>query len=498
MSPVEHRRPHHPAPGHPGTVTEACPGPTCSTERRPAHMAHITPESVRPEPIWEPDPETVHLSTLAGFTDFVRDRYPSADVSDSLDYPGLWQWSTEHIDQFWEAVWTFFDIDSATAYDSVLAAETMPGAQWFPGATVNYAEHALSNDRSDQDALVCIREDGRTERVSWDQLRRRVGALAATLRSVGVGRGDRVVGYLPPGRHAVIGLLAAASIGAIWSQCAQDFAAGAVIDRFGQLEPTVLIAADGYSYNGRSFDRRSEVNKVRAGLPTLTHNIVVDHHTDGAFSDTDDPAVLFWNDAVAAEAPLQFDKVPFEQPLWVLFSSGTTGLPKGIVHGHGGIILALLSLVGLHMDLREDDKLLWYTSTNWMMWNVVVSSLLTGATAVIYDGSPTYPDTTTLWRLADEQKVTFLGTSPGHLQACARAEISPGTQFDLTALRTVGSTGSTLPASCYHWVHDNVGTRVQLSSTTGGTDAVTAFACSTPTTPVWPGELSARSLGVAL
>ncbi|MFC9360730.1 acetoacetate--CoA ligase, partial [Rhodococcus sp. NPDC057014] len=461
-------------------------------------MVHSAPESVSPEPIWTPDPDRAGLSTLASFTDYVRGQYRTG-IDDNLDYTALWQWSTDRIDQFWEAVWTFFGVDSATPYDSVLTAETMPGVQWFPGATVNYAEHLLSNELREQNALVCLREDGRTETVSWDQLRRRVGALAATLRAVGVGRGDRVVGYLPPDQHAVIGLLAAAALGAIWSQCAQDFAAGAVIDRFGQLEPTVLIAADGYSYNGRCYDRRSEVDKVRAGLPTLTHTIVVDHHTAGAFADlTADHAVLFWNDAVSAEAPLQFDKVPFDHPLWVLFSSGTTGLPKGIVHGHGGILLALLSLTGLHMDLREGDTLLWYTSTNWMMWNVVVSSLLTGATAVIFDGSPTYPDTTTLWRIADEQKVTFLGTSPGHLQACADAGITPAEQFDLSVLRIVGSTGSPLPPSGYHWVHDNVGAHIQLSSPTGGTDVVTAFACSAPTIPVRPGEISARGLGMAL
>jgi len=460
-------------------------------------MVHTAPESVRPELIWKPDPDLARLSTLASFTDYVREQYRT-NIDDTLDYTALWQWSTDRIDEFWEAVWTFFGIDSATPYDSVLTAETMPGAQWFPGATVNYAEHLLSNDLHGQDALVCIREDGRRDTVSWDQLRRRVAALAATLRAVGVGRGDRVVGYLPPGQHAVIGLLAATSLGAIWSQCAQDFAAGAVIDRFGQLEPTVLIAADGYSYNGRRYDRRPEVHQVRAGLPTLTHTIVVDHHTDGAFSDTDDPGVLFWNGIVTAEAPLQFEKVPFDHPLWVLFSSGTTGLPKGIVHGHGGILLALLSLTGLHMDLREGDTLLWYTSTNWMMWNVVVSSLLTGATAVIYDGSPNYPDTTTLWRIADEQKVTFLGTSPGHLQACADAGITPAEQFDLSALRIVGSTGSPLPPSGYHWVRDHVGAHIQLSSPTGGTDVVTAFACSAPTTPVRPGEISARGLGMAL
>lgn len=461
-------------------------------------MVHVLPPVTQPAPLWTPDPATAGQSTLASFTDFVNDRY-QVGFADPLDYDALWRWSTNNIEQFWEAVWKFFKIDSATEYTSVLTAQRMPGAEWFPGSTVNFAQHALTNGHDSKDALVCIKEDGRKESVTWDELRVRVGALAHTLRTLGVSRGDRVVGYLPPGQHAVIGLLATASIGAIWAQCAQDFAATAVIDRFEQLGPVVLLAADGYTYNGKTYDRREEVEKVRAGLTSVRHTIVVDHLLPGAFDGSfTGSSMIGWEQAVANAARLRFEKVPFDQPLWVLFSSGTTGLPKGIVHSHGGVMLGLLSLTGLHMDLRADDTLFWYTSTNWMMWNVVVSSLLTGATAVIYDGSPTYPDCNRLWQIADQFNVTFMGTSPGHLQASARANVEPGADFDLSQLRTIGSTGSTLPASCYHWVHEHVGAHIQLSSTTGGTDAVTAFACSAPTTPVWPGELSARSLGVAL
>ncbi|QXW00462.1 MULTISPECIES: acetoacetate--CoA ligase [Rhodococcus] len=453
--------------------------------------------SARPEAIWSPDPDIARTSTLAAFSDYANTRY-SLGFDDALDYQKLWTWSTDNIADYWEAVWSFFGVHSRTPYENVLTNETMPGAQWFSGATVNYARHALTNGHTDTAALVCIKEDGREETVTWTQLRSRVAALATTLRGCGVEQGDRVVGYLPPGQHAVIGFLAAASIGAIWSQCAQDFGATAVVDRFGQLEPTVLIAADGYSYNGRHYDRRTEVAAIRQGLPTVGHMIVVEHHTPGSYAQTLASNTLHWDDSTSFDAELEFAAVPFDHPLWVLFSSGTTGLPKGIVHSHGGILLSLLSLLGLHMDLRADDRLFWYTSTNWMMWNVVVSTLLTGATAVIYDGSPTYPDTRTLWRIAEEQQITFLGTSPGHLQACEKAGINPGSEFDLSALRTIGSTGSTLPPSCYTWVHEKVGAHIQLSSTTGGTDAVTAFACSAPTTPVWPGELSARALGVCL
>ncbi|OZD06567.1 acetoacetate--CoA ligase [Rhodococcus sp. 06-235-1A] len=460
-------------------------------------MTTTTPKPDRSQPIWAPDPDQARASTLADFSSFADERF-AAGVRNPLDYTGLWTWSTEHIADFWEAVWTFFGIHSHTPYTSALTEETMPGAQWFSGSTVNYAEYALTNEHTDSPALICIQEDGRETTVTWTELRSRVAALAVTLRQHNVTKGDRVVGYLPPGQHAVIGFLAAASIGAIWSQCAQDFAATAVIDRFGQLEPTVLVAADGYSYNGRHYDRRDELATIRRGLPTVGHTIVVDHHTPDAFAGEEYTDVIRWNEAVDFDAVPNFTPVPFDHPLWVLFSSGTTGLPKGIVHSHGGVLLSLLSLLGLHMDLRTGDRLFWYTSTNWMMWNVVVSSLLTGATAVIYDGSPTFPDAGTLWRIADTHDVTFLGTSPGHLQACERAALVPKDNFDLSSLRTIGSTGSTLPAASYHWVHDNVGAHIQLSSTTGGTDAVTAFACSAPTTPVWPGELSARGLGIAM
>lgn len=483
-------------------------------------MTHDS-ESTAPRPLWRPDPDTVAGSAYGRFARFVDDRH-RIGLEDALDHARLWRWSTENIEDYWQAVWDFFGVRSHTPWTRVLGEQRMPGAQWFSGATLNYAEHVLTNDHSDADALICIREDGTRETVTWDQLRRRVASVAAALRAAGVEAGDRVVGYLPPGQHAAIGLLAASSIGAVWSQCAQDFAAPAVIDRFAQLEPTVLIAADGYAYNGTIYDRRPDVDRVRDGLPTLTHTILVDHLGPAAFAEaapgtapevTDPtrvpdptrapdpsrrPATSRWDDVVAHEAELSFTPVPFDHPLWVLFSSGTTGRPKGIVHGHGGIVLSLLPMYGLHMDVQDGDRLFWYASTNWVMWNVVVSALLTGASTVIYDGSPVFPDARRLWRIAAEEQVTCLGISPGHLLASERAGLRPGSEFDLSRLRTIGSTGSPLPSGCYHWVHDQVGSDIQLSSITGGTDTVVAFACTTPATPVWPGELSARALGVAM
>lgn len=458
-------------------------------------------------PIWRPDPGTVADSTLGRFARRVDDRH-HIGLRDELDHERLWRWSTENIEDYWQAVWEFFGVRSHSPWTRVLDDGQMPGARWFSGATLNYAEHALTNEHSDAEALICIREDGRRETVTWDQLRMRVASVATALRAAGVRAGDRVVGYLPPGQHAAIGLLAASSIGAIWSQCAQDFAAPAVIDRFGQLEPTVLIAADGYSYNGKTHDRRPDVAQVREGLPTLAHTILVDHQFPGAFAGTRRPSEAAgwnaaagtsrWEEVIADEAELSFTPVPFDHPLWVLFSSGTTGRPKGIVHGHGGIVVSLLPMYGLHLDVQDGDRLFWYASTNWVMWNIAVSALISGASTVIYDGSPVFPDAQRLWQIAAREQVTCLGTSPGHLLASERAGISPGSQFELSPLRMIGSTGSPLPHGSYHWVHEEVGSGVQLSSITGGTDAVVAFACSTPATPVWPGELSARALGVAL
>jgi acetoacetyl-CoA synthetase len=451
-------------------------------------------ETGRPEPMWIADRSRVESSNIVQFSKAVARE--GAPVADPFDYGGLWTWSVEHGEDFWAAVWQFYKVRTWTPYDAVLAARTMPGAQWFPGATVNYAEHALRAAREDGPALIALAEDGSEQALTWGELRGQVGALAVALRGLGVGRGDRVVGYLPNGAHAVIAFLATASLGAVWSQCAQDYAAPAALGRFAQLEPTVLIAADGYRYNGRVFDRRDEVSQVRVGLPTLRHTILVPHLGLGPIPGGD--ALLGWDDAVGTPATLEVEPVPFDHPLWVVFSSGTTGPPKGIVHGHGGVLLGHLALNGLQLDLGSEDRFFWYTSTNWMMWNVVVSGLLTGSTIIVFDGSPTFPDAAAMWRLVADHRVTVFGTSPGQLLATAKAGLRPASDLDLSQLRIIGSTGSPLPAASYQWVHDQVGADVQVNSISGGTDVVTAFAGSAPTTPVWAGELSAACLGVAL
>ncbi|MFD9539860.1 acetoacetate--CoA ligase [Streptomyces sp. NPDC060022] len=451
-----------------------------------------------PEPFFTPDPHVAAHSRMADFAGWAA-RHKSADgVADPTDYLALHRWSVSDLEGFWEAVWEYFAIDATTEYERVLAEEPMPGVRWFPGATLNYAHHALRNLQPDAPAITALDETGTGYEITGRTLRSRVASVAATLRDLGVGQGDRVVGYLPNTPHAVIAFLATASLGAVWSVCGQDYAPKAAADRFAQLEPTVLITADGYLFNGTAHDRRAASLELARALPTLKATVRVEH-VGLAWPEGGHPApAVPWEDAATRTEDLSFAPVPFDHPLWVVFSSGTTGLPKGIVHGHGGVLLEHFKILGLHTDLGLGDRLLWYTTTHWMMWNLVVSTLLTGATTCTYDGSPApaaRPDI--LWELAARHKVTVFGTSPQYLLAMSKLDIDPSAR-DLSAIRVVGSTGSALPASAYPWVRDRVGAGVQLASTSGGTDIVSAFAGSAPTTPVWAGQLSAPNLGVAL
>ncbi|MFG2953208.1 acetoacetate--CoA ligase [Streptomyces sp. NPDC048291] len=417
---------------------------------------------------------------------------------DGTDYAALHRWSVTDLEGFWAAVWEYFGVDAATPYRRVLDEERMPGARWFTGATLNYAQHALRDLPADRPAVLALDETGSGYEVTGDRLRAQVASVAATLRDLGVGPGDRVVGYLPNTPHAIVAFLAAASIGAVWSVCGQDYAPRAAAARFGQLDPVVLVAADGYLFNGATHDRRDAVLELAAALPTLKGTLLVDHVGLPWPARPYPSLVVPWEDAATRTEEPAFVPVPFDHPLWVVFSSGTTGLPKGIVHGHGGVLLEHLKTLGLHSDLGPGDRLLWYTTTHWMMWNLVVSTLLTGATACTYDGSPApfaRPDV--LWELAARHRVTVFGTSPQYLLGMAKFGIDPS-GHDLSAVRVVGCTGSALPASAYPWVREHVGEHVLLASISGGTDVVSGFAGSAPNTPVWAGELSAPHLGVAL
>ncbi|MEN4396087.1 acetoacetate--CoA ligase [Mycolicibacterium senegalense] len=438
------------------------------------------------QPQWEPTPEGVEAARVTDFARFVEAR---TGIS-APDYQSLWQWSVDEPAAFWGAVWDYFDLGERP--ERVLVGEEMPGVQWFPGARLNYVDQVDRQARDDRPAILTVAEGGAVTELSWAELLRRTAAFAHTLRSLGVHPGDRVVGYLPNIAEAIIAFLATASIGAIWSACGQDYTAKAAVDRLGQLEPTVLVTADGYHFGGKSHDKSSDIAAVRDGLPTLKASVLVSR-LGGAREDW-----LDWESACAGKAELSTTPVDFDHPLWVLYSSGTTGLPKGIMHGHGGVLLEHLKAVALQSDIGRDDTFFWYTSPSWMMWNFQVAGLLVGATIVCYEGSPTYPTADALWHIAATVHATVLGTSPGYVLACAKAGAVPREEHDLSALKTVGITGSSLPPASALWLRDNVGERVQVSSLSGGTDVVSAFIGGAPTVPVWPGELSTRYLGAAV
>jgi acetoacetyl-CoA synthetase len=426
-------------------------------------------------PQWQPTERDISDARVTDFARFVQQRTGAP----MTDYQSLWRWSVDDPTAFWGALWEYFELGIPP--DRVLDNAEMPGARWFPGVRVNYVDQIVRNARTDRPAILDVSEDGQISELSWHELLRRTAAFARTLRSHGVTAGDRVVGYLPNIPEAIIAFLATASIGAIWSACGQDYSAKAALDRLGQLEPVVLVTADGYRYGGKSHDKRDDVAMLQAGLPTLKATVLASELT--AEAETDDLAPV---------------SVDFDHPLWILFSSGTTGLPKGIMHGHGGVVLEHLKALALQSDIGADDTFFWYTSPSWMMWNFQVAGLLVGATIVCYDGSPSYPRPDALWDIAARVGATVLGTSPGYVLGCMKAGAVPRAEHDLSALRTVGITGSSLPPSSSLWLRDNVGEHVQVASISGGTDVVSAFIGGVRTVPVWPGELSAPYLGVAM
>jgi acetoacetyl-CoA synthetase len=413
--------------------------------------------------LWEPaDPSGTQLARFMAARGF-------------SDYHELWRWSVEDLEGFWGSLWDWFSIGAS--YERVLGRREMPRAEWFPGAELNYAEHIFRRARPGATAIVHATESQPVAEITWDELREQVARCAAGLRRLGVGRGDRVVAYMPNVPEAVVALLATASIGAVWSSCAPEFGTPTVVDRFKQIEPKVLIATEGYRYGGRDFDRRDRVAEIRAAIPSIEHTVMVP-------SD--------WQGLLGEAERLTFDPVPFDHPLWVLYSSGTTGLPKAIVQGHGGILLEHLKKSNLHCDLSQEDRFFWFTTTGWMMWNFLVGGLLAGSAIVLYDGQP---DPHGLWGFAERAGVTCLGTSAGFIGACMKAGVDPP---ELPRLRSVGSTGSPLPVEGFEWVYSELGPHVWLFSTSGGTDLCTAFVGGCPLLPVYAGELQARSLGAAV
>lgn len=448
--------------------------------------------------LWEPPESLKENARLSRYIEWLR-------TEKGLSFSGyeeLWEWSVTDLEGFWASVWEYCGVKSSQPYEKVLDRRTMPGAEWFPGAKLNYAEHILgdlSSERLDEPAVIHASEMRPSGEVSWRELRERVAALAAGLKSLGIERGDRVVAYVPNVPEALVAFLACASIGAVWSSCSPDFGAPSVIDRFRQIEPKVLFTVDGYRYGGKDFDRTETVSELQREIPSLEKTVVVPYLAEEPdVSGLDN--VLFWDGLLSENrgAALEFEQVPFDHPLWVLYSSGTTGLPKAIVQGQGGIIVEHLKKLGLHMDIREGDRFFWFTTTGWMMWNVVVGSLLSGATALMYDGNPGYPDMNAVWEFASETGMTHFGTSAGYLTSCMKAGVEPGRDFDLSALRAIGSTGSPLPPEGFEWVYGSVGEDLWLFSTSGGTDLCTAFVGGNPLLPVRAGELQCRSLGASV
>jgi acetoacetyl-CoA synthetase len=456
----------------------------------------MTEASREGEVLWAPTEEQRRASTMHAFLE----RASTVAGHPFEDFAAAWRWSVDEPEAFWSLVAEWFEVPFRTPPTRILADPRMPGARWFEGATLNYAEAVFARSSGHRPALLAAAEDQPVREISWDALRRDVAGLAAGLRRLGVRRGDRVAAIIPNIPEAVVGLLATASIGAIWSSCAPEFGAQSIIDRLRQIQPTVLIAVDGYRFGGRDFDRREVIQAVRAELPDLQTTVLIpDLELPGALGDTG--GWLFWREVVrdAGDPPaLAFEPVPFDHPLWILFSSGTTGLPKAIVHGHGGVVLEHAKAVGLHLDVRPGDRLLWYSTTGWMMWNYLVGALLVGGTPVLYDGSPGHPDLDTLWATAEAGEVTHLGASAAFLMACRKAGLEPAQAHDLTRLRVIGSTGSPLPTDGFHWVYDAVGRGIRLDSLSGGTDVVSAFVGGCPLLPVRAGEMSCRYLGARI
>jgi len=450
------------------------------------------------ELLWAPTPEMVERSQL---TRYLRWLAENRDLHFS-DYHELWRWSVTEIEEFWGSLWEYFEVISEPAFDQVLKERVMPGARWFEGARLNYAEHIFRGKDEHEVAVVYASELRELSELRWGELRERVGAVREGLQALGVSRGDRVVAYLPNGPEALIAFLAAASLGAVWSSCSPDFGPGSIVDRFAQIEPKVMFTVDGYRYGGKDFERLDVVAEVAAQIPSLERVVVVPY-----LSASPELAELEQHPKVAAPmtwgqllelgsgAELTFERVPFDHPLWVLYSSGTTGLPKAIVQGHGGILLEQLKKGYLHLDAQTGDRFFWFTTTGWMMWNFLIGVLLTPASIVLYDGNPGSPDMGVLWDLAERTGMTCFGTSAAYIAACMKDGVEPGRGRDLSRLRSVGSTGSPLSPEGFDWVYEHVGEDTWLFSTSGGTDLCTAFVCGVPILPVYKGELQGRALG---
>lgn len=447
----------------------------------------------RAELLWGPDADTLRDANLTHYLDWLRaERGLTFE-----DYGSLWQWSVRELATFWRSIWDYYGVRSAAPPGAPLTDERMPGARWFSGARLNYAEHVLARQTTEQPAIVTASETHGPVQLSWQELAGAVGALSGALRAAGVKPGDRVAAYVGNLPEAVIAMLASTSIGAVWTACAPDFGTDSVVHRFAQVEPSVLIAVDGYRFGGREHDRREAVQKLRDSLPSV-HTVIVIRSLAPSRSPAPELRAVCFDQIVAEPQPPEFTAVAFDHPLWVLYSSGTTGSPKGIVQGHGGILLEHLKSLGLGMDLRAGDRYFFYSSTSWMAWNYLVGGLLHATTIVLYDGSPAYPDQLGSWRVASATRATTFGMGSAYASACQKAGVHLRQELDLAALRTVIPTGSPLPPAGWHWLDRELGEGVRIDPIAGGTDVCTAFVGGSPLLPVHTGKIPCRWLGVAL
>lgn len=443
--------------------------------------------------LWRPSAETIAQSTLSAYQDWLAARGLGPA---SRDYAQLWAWSVDELDAFWRSIWDFFAVQADGSPLTVLGRREMPGAQWFPDTRLNYAEHVFRHAGESRPALLARAEGEPVRELSWRQLRRDVGALAATFRRLGVGPGDRVASFMPSRTETVVAFLACASIGAVWSSCSPDMGLSVLTDRFRQIEPKLLLAVDGYRYNGRLHTRTEVVEQLLSALPSVEHVIQVSGPGSGAAA-AGWRNRLAWDDAIAGEAPLTFQRVPFAHPLWIVYSSGTTGLPKAIVHGHGGIVLTHQKTMALQHDVRPGDRVVFLGGTGWIVWNLLMGSLLVGGVPVLYDGHPAWPEPDALWRFLDEQKISLFGCGAAYLVNCQKEGLRPIEFAALPALRAINATGSPLPAETFDWVYGSVKHDVWLASISGGTDIASGFVACAPSLPVHAGEIQCRELGVA-
>lgn len=439
--------------------------------------------------LWSPSAERIAGSALRAYLDWLEEREGRAFA----DHDALWSWSVENLDAFWLSIIDYYEVDFSTPWEQVRTADPMPWTRWFPGGRLNWAEHALRHGADDATALLCVTEGGPPAReITWRVLRRSVASAAAWLRRAGVRPGDCVAAYLPNTEHAVIGCLAAASVGAVWACCSQDFGAAGTIGRLAQLRPTVLIAADGYHWNGKQIDRGDVVDQLRSGLPTVQQFAYVPYLVPNcAVPDGSTP----WDDVVGADEPPVFEQVEFSHPLWVLFSSGTTGLPKGLVHGHGGITLEGLKWTGLYCGLREGERMFTYTSTGWALWNMQIGALTQGAGIVLYEGAPNHPPGA-VWQVAARSRADVMLLGAAVVTASAASGTSPRDETDLHQLRHVMVSGSALPTDGYRWILDHVSAGLRIDSTSGGTDISGSFVGANEYSPVIAGRIGGRLAGV--